>query len=42
MFNWGGLVQVLIIAIMMWMFYHSFIQNTQSEKLVRWVVRLVI
>lgn len=35
-----GLVQVLIIAIMMWMFYRSFIQNTQSEKLARWVVRL--
>ena len=40
MFNWIGLVQVLIIAIMMWMFYRSFIQNTQSEKLVRGLLGL--
>ncbi len=40
MFNWVGLVQVLIIAIMMWMFYRSFIQNTQSEKLVRGLLGL--
>ena len=35
MFNWVGLVQVLIIAIMMWMFYRSFIQNTQSDRFKR-------
>lgn len=40
MFNWVGLVQVLIIAIMIWMFYRSFIQNTQSEKLVRGLLGL--
>ena len=40
MFNWVGLVQVLIIAIRMWMFYRSFIQNTQSEKLVRGLLGL--
>ncbi len=40
MFNWVGLIQVLIIAVMMWMFYRSFIQNTQSEKLVRGLLGL--
>ncbi len=33
-------MQVLIIAGMMWLFYRSFIQNTQSEKLVRGLLGL--
>lgn len=40
MFNWIGLIQVVIIAVMMWVFYRSFIQNTQSEKLVRGLLGL--
>ncbi|MBP3397565.1 MAG: diadenylate cyclase CdaA [Alphaproteobacteria bacterium] len=40
MFSWIGLIQVLIIAIMMWLFYRSFIRNTQSEKLVRGLLGL--
>ncbi len=40
MFNWVGFVQILIIAILMYMFYRSFIQNTQSEKLVRGLLGL--
>ena len=40
MFDWIGLVQILIIAILMYMFYRSFIQNTQSEKLVRGLLGL--
>ena len=38
--NWIDFVQVLIIAGMMWLFYRSFIQNTQSEKLVRGLLGL--
>ncbi len=34
MFSWIGLVQVLIIAAIIWFFYRSFIRNTASEKLV--------
>lgn len=40
MMNWIDFVQVLIIAGMMWLFYRSFIQNTQSEKLVRGLLGL--
>lgn len=40
MFDWIGLVQIFIIAILMYMFYRSFIQNTQSEKLVRGLLGL--
>lgn len=40
MFNWLGLVQILIIAAVMWLFYRSFIQNTSSEKLVRGLLGL--
>lgn len=40
MMNWINLVQVLIIAGVMWLFYRSFIQNTQSEKLVRGLLGL--
>ncbi len=35
MFNWLGFVQVIIIAVIVWLFYRSFIRNTSSEKLVR-------
>ena len=40
MFNWVGLIQIIIIAITMLIFYRSFIQNTQSEKLVRGLLGL--
>ena len=40
MFDWVGMVQILIIAVLMYMFYRSFIQNTQSEKLVRGLLGL--
>lgn len=42
MFNWVGLVQIIIIAGMLWVFYRSFIENTQSEKLVRGLLGLVL
>jgi diadenylate cyclase len=35
MLNWLNLVQVVIIAIVIYAFYVSFIKNTSSEKLVR-------
>lgn len=34
-FNWIGLIQVLIIAAVVWVFYKGFVRNTQSEKLLR-------
>lgn len=37
---WIGLAQMVIIAIAMWLFYRSFIRNTQSEKLVRGLLGL--
>lgn len=40
MFNWIGLIQVVIIVAMLWLFYRSFIKNTQSEKLVRGLLGL--
>lgn len=40
MLDWIGLVQIIIIAVLMYMFYRSFIQNTQSEKLVRGLLGL--
>lgn len=40
MFNWSGLIQIIIIAAMILLFYRSFIQNTQSEKLVRGLLGL--
>ncbi|MBQ2017213.1 MAG: diadenylate cyclase CdaA [Alphaproteobacteria bacterium] len=47
---WINFAQVLVIAFAMWVFYRSFIQNTQSEKLVRglfglaalWVLSFVL
>lgn len=35
MFNWLDLIQVFVIAIVIYAFYVSFIKNTSSEKLVR-------
>lgn len=40
MFNWIGVIEVAIIVTMIWLFYRSFIQNTQSEKLVRGLLGL--
>ena len=34
-FNWLNLVQIFIIIGLMWLFYKTFIRNTQSEKIVR-------
>ncbi len=35
MFNWISLVQIVVIVVLIWFFYKTFIKNTQSEKLVR-------
>lgn len=40
MFDWIGLVQIAVIAVLIYVFYRSFIQNTQSEKLVRGLLGL--
>ena len=40
MFGWVDLIQIVIIVGLMWVFYRSFIQNTQSEKLVRGLLGL--
>ena len=42
MFNWVGFIQIFIIAAMVLLFYRSFIQNTQSEKLVRGLLGLAV
>lgn len=42
MFNWLGLIQIVIIAIIVWVFYRSFIHNTSSEKLVRGLLGLAV
>ena len=41
MFGWIELGQILIIGIVIWVFYKTFIKNTQSEKLVRGLLGLV-
>ena len=33
--NWRNIFQILLIAILLFVFYRKFIQNTQSEKLVK-------
>jgi diadenylate cyclase len=38
--NWTGLIQILIITAMLWMFYRTFIKNTSSEKMVHGLVSL--
>ncbi len=40
MFSWIDLIQVAVIGIAVYFFYRSFIQNTQSEKLVRGLLGL--
>ena len=40
MLNWIDLVQIAIIAGLIYVFYRSFIKNTQSEKLVRGLLGL--
>lgn len=42
MFNWIDFVQIIFIAVMMYLFYRSFIRNTQSEKLVRGLLGLAL
>ncbi|MBE6461964.1 MAG: TIGR00159 family protein [Alphaproteobacteria bacterium] len=42
MFNWMDFVQIVFIAGMMYLFYRSFIRNTQSEKLVRGLLGLAL
>ena len=42
MFDWVGVIQIIIIAAMLWVFYRSFIENTQSEKLVRGLLGLAL
>jgi diadenylate cyclase len=38
--NWSGLIQILIIAAVLWFFYRTFIRNTSSEKLVHGLLGL--
>ena len=40
MFDWIALVQILVIVVLLWMFYRSFIHNTSSERLVRGLLGL--
>lgn len=40
--NWIGLIQILVIVAVVGAFYRSFIQNTQSEKLVRGLLGLAL
>lgn len=42
MFNWLGLIQILVIVVMVWLFYRSFIKNTSSERLVRGLFGLAL
>ena len=42
MFNWIALIQILIIVVLLWLFYRSFIQNTSSERLVRGLFGLAL
>ena len=40
MFSWISLIQVFVIVLCIWLFYSTFIKNTQSEKLVRGLLGL--
>ena len=42
MFSWLGLIQILIIVVLLWVFYRGFIQNTSSERLVRGLLGLAL
>lgn len=39
--NWVNVLQILLIAILLFVFYRKFIQNTQSEKLVKGLFFLI-
>ena len=40
--NWINVLEILIIAITLFVFYQKFIQNTQSEKFVKGALFLVV
>ena len=40
MFTWINLIQIAVIVVIIWVFYRTFIKNTQSEKLVRGLLGL--
>ena len=40
MLSWIDLIQVVVIGVAIYFFYRSFIENTQSEKLVRGLLGL--
>ena len=40
--NWINLIQIVIIAMMLWFLYSSFIKNTSSEKMVRGLLGLAL
>ena len=42
MFSWINLIQIFVIVAMIWIFYRTFIKNTQSEKLVRGLLGLAV
>lgn len=42
MFSWINLAQILIIIILLWVFYRTFIKNTSSERLVRGLLGLAL
>ena len=42
MFSWVNLVQILVIVILLWVFYRTFIKNTSSERLVRGLFGLAL
>lgn len=42
MFNWVDLVQILLILVLLWIFYRTFIKNTASEHLVRGLLGLAL
>lgn len=42
MVNWSGLIQLLIIIAILWLFYRSFIKNSSAEKLVHGLFGLCV
>ena len=42
MFYWINLIQILLIIVLIWFFYKTFIKNTSSEKLVRGLLGLAL
>lgn len=41
-FNWCNILQILLVAIITFVFYRKFIQNTQSEKLIKGLFILLL